>query len=188
MDSSPFIDARAVSPVRWKNGGGATRELAQKPAPEGFAWRLSLADVEANGAFSIFPGMSRILTVIEGDRLELHSPNETFDVPLGEPFHFSGETEIHSALRNGKICNFNVIFDPSLVEACVTVETGPTRLNLTPTIQGCIAIFGIFGEFNCNGVLVRKGSFAMFETGNLTITLPNSSCLLVVQLKARKPL
>lgn len=61
-----------------------------------------MADVETEGAFSTFPGVLRILTVIDGDGLELHSAEQVHEVPYCVPFQFSGETEIHSVLRDGK--------------------------------------------------------------------------------------
>ncbi|NEA31389.1 HutD family protein [Streptomyces sp. SID13031] len=42
-------------PVAWRNGAGSTRELVDDPA----GWRLSVADLEADAAFSDFPGVDR---------------------------------------------------------------------------------------------------------------------------------
>ena len=58
----------------WRNGGGVTRELASHPAAAaaqerpggaGWDWRVSIADVSKAGDFSAFPGMDRVLTVVE---------------------------------------------------------------------------------------------------------------------------
>ena len=41
----------------WRNGGGTTSEIVVEPGPGGrFHFRLSIADVEASGPFSGFPG------------------------------------------------------------------------------------------------------------------------------------
>ena len=56
----------------WKNGGGVTREIARDPPDGPWRWRLSIAEVASDGAFSAFPGLSRILTVIEGSGVDLH--------------------------------------------------------------------------------------------------------------------
>lgn len=63
---------RAAAP--WKNGGGVTREIAAGPEGAGmdtFAWRVSLADVGADGPFSVFPEVTRVLTVVDGAGMEL---------------------------------------------------------------------------------------------------------------------
>jgi len=58
MGDLTFIDADELIAVPWKNGGGITRESAQRVAPDGFAWRISLADVERQCDFSSFPALS----------------------------------------------------------------------------------------------------------------------------------
>jgi environmental stress-induced protein Ves len=65
--------------VAWANGGGVARELASgAAAPRGdapaFDWRISLADVEAEGAFSTLPGVDRVLAVLEGSLVLAFAP------------------------------------------------------------------------------------------------------------------
>ena len=62
-------DARRVP---WKNGRGATEELALWPRDsrfeqDDFEWRISKAVVDESGPFSMFPGFERILVVLRGD-------------------------------------------------------------------------------------------------------------------------
>ncbi|EXS68700.1 MULTISPECIES: HutD family protein [unclassified Sphingobium] len=53
---------------RWRDGGGATRELAVGPPSlvneDGFAWRISVATIDADGPFSRFDGVDRSLLVL----------------------------------------------------------------------------------------------------------------------------
>ena len=58
MGELTFIDADELIAVPWKNGGGITRESAQRAGPDGFAGRLSLADVDPQCDFSRFPALS----------------------------------------------------------------------------------------------------------------------------------
>jgi len=60
--------------VPWRNGGGVTREvLAARSGsdPHDFDWRISIADVNASGPFSPFPGVDRIIILVEGERMDL---------------------------------------------------------------------------------------------------------------------
>src|SRR3954470_15521560 len=53
----------------WKNGLGATTEIAISPERDGlgdFAWRVSMAQVANDGPFSSFPGIDRTLLVLAG--------------------------------------------------------------------------------------------------------------------------
>ena len=98
----------------WRNGGGVTRELASHPqaasAQDGaWDWRVSIAELTKAGDFSPFPGMERVLTVIEGELLLLTVDGEEHPLEKYRPFRFSGEAAAHGALPTGDIRDLNVI-------------------------------------------------------------------------------
>ena len=57
----------------WRNGLGTTIELLKQDLPDGdgFAWRLSMADVTTDGEFSNFSGYDRTLLLLDGNGLML---------------------------------------------------------------------------------------------------------------------
>ncbi|MBK6569606.1 MAG: HutD family protein [Burkholderiales bacterium] len=55
-----------VAATQWRNGGGLTRELASGPAGADWQWRLSVAEVAADGPFSRFEGVTRWFAVLQG--------------------------------------------------------------------------------------------------------------------------
>ena len=182
MRNLRVIETTELASVPWKNGGGVTREIAQAPGPNSFAWRLSIADVESQGAFSQYPGMMRILTVIEGDGLRLRSPVKTHDVPLFTPFAFRGDLDIQSILNGGPIRDFNVISDPSQISAEVRVVNGPVHDSIVSSGTTVYAVFVIDGPIDCNGATLVRGSCALIEDGQLAVTIPVESRVLYVQL------
>lgn len=98
----------------WRNGGGVSRELASHPkaasAQDGaWDWRVSIAEVTKAGAFSPFPGMDRVITVIEGELLLLTVDGAEHPLEKYRPFRFSGEAATSSALPTGDIRDLNVI-------------------------------------------------------------------------------
>ncbi|MCU1434856.1 MAG: hypothetical protein JWR71_1581 [Pseudarthrobacter sp.] len=98
----------------WRNGGGVTRELASHPkaasAQDGaWDWRVSIADLTKAGDFSAFPGMERVLTVVDGELLLLTVDGAEHPLEKYRPFRFSGEAAAHGALPTGDIRNLNVI-------------------------------------------------------------------------------
>ncbi|MFF0743471.1 HutD family protein [Streptomyces sp. NPDC004111] len=104
---------RTVAP--WKNGGGVTRAIAGGPAGSGtagFDWRVSLADVASDGPFSAFPGVDRILTMVEGAGMDLALDGlgrrqvDTRHVPQ----HFPGDVPTHCRLLDGPVVNLNVMY------------------------------------------------------------------------------
>jgi len=97
----------------WRNGLGSTLEIARDTdaTAADFSWRVSLADVTQSGAFSPFPGMTRIISVIEGGGMRLHVDGE-ISAPLGcwQAFVFSGDAQVECELLAGPIRDFNLIY------------------------------------------------------------------------------
>lgn len=118
--------------VPWKNGGGVTREIAASPegAPlDDFDWRVSLADVSADGPFSSFPGVDRTLTVVEGAGMDLMVGGEhhIVDEPYW-PHDFPGDLETDGRLLGGPVVNLNVMYRRGRTAAEVAVVRGTLRL------------------------------------------------------------
>ena len=69
-----YFDMRKMSVNLWRNAAGETREICTfPPAKRDFYWRASIASIAANGEFSLFPGMERIVTLLEGGEMLLES-------------------------------------------------------------------------------------------------------------------
>src|SRR5687768_10431330 len=81
----------------WKNGGGVTREIAAHPPGASladFEWRMSIAEVAGDGAFSRFEGVDRCIALLDGAGMQLRSSDGTVDKRLDQPlapFFFDGE-------------------------------------------------------------------------------------------------
>ncbi|MFD7752793.1 HutD family protein [Streptomyces sp. NPDC059757] len=118
--------------VPWKNGGGVTREIAASPegAPlDDFDWRVSLADVSADGPFSSFPGVDRTLTVVEGAGMDLMVGGEHHIVDEQYwPHDFPGDLETDGRLLGGPVVNLNVMYRRERTTAEVAVVRGTVRL------------------------------------------------------------
>lgn len=97
---------------RWRNDGGWTREIVR--APEGAAdydWRLSVAEVESDGPFSHFGGCDRILVLLGGKGMALHSADSTVVLRApGDFLRFAGELPIDAALVAGPTTDLNLIW------------------------------------------------------------------------------
>ncbi|MET7682285.1 HutD family protein [Streptomyces sp. NPDC005423] len=109
-----FLPAAARTAVPWKNGGGVTREIAVSPEGAGlddFRWRVSLAEVGADGPFSAFPGVDRNLMVVEGAGLELTVGGERGLVDSRYvPGEFRGDLPTEGRLLDGPVVNLNVMW------------------------------------------------------------------------------
>jgi environmental stress-induced protein Ves len=97
----------------WKNGGGFTREVAAFPPGAGldaFEWRVSLAQIAADGPFSTFPGVDRVLTVVQGEGLLLTVDERMLALDAASPpLAFPGEAKVTARLTDGAISDLNVM-------------------------------------------------------------------------------
>ncbi|CAM5625233.1 Protein Ves [Mycolicibacterium aubagnense] len=98
----------------WKNGGGTTTEIVVSPAGAGlddFDWRVSMARVEASGPFSIFAGIDRTLSVLEGGGMALSiAGREVVELTrTSEPLFFPADAATEATLPAGPITDLNVM-------------------------------------------------------------------------------
>ncbi|OCR26918.1 hypothetical protein AFK24_01975 [Pseudomonas syringae] len=104
----------------WKNGGGSTEEITRDAGVglDAFGWRLSIADIEESGGFSVFSGYQRIITVLQGAGMTLDVDGALTE-PLipGDPFAFSGDSQVSCNLLDGPIRDFNLIYAPQRYRA-----------------------------------------------------------------------
>ncbi|MFJ7352672.1 HutD family protein [Phyllobacterium sp. NPDC097923] len=96
----------------WKNGKGVTTEIAVFPegaSVDSFDWRISMANVPDSGPFSAFPGIDRVLAVLEGEMVlgVDGRPPETLG-PLSPAIAFPGDTPT-SAVVLREVTDLNVM-------------------------------------------------------------------------------
>lgn len=122
-----FADLR---PEKWRNGGGTTVEIARGPdtaaaagaeAPGDWGWRLSIADVERAGDFSAFPGMERVLTVIDGELLVLTVDGREHGLERYRPFRFDGGAPASAVLPTGSVRDLGLITRRGAFTGYVTI-------------------------------------------------------------------
>lgn len=152
----------------WKNGGGITHEIIRQDHEGTLLWRLSIAEVASDGPFSAFPGLSRILTVIEGAGLYLDTTQGRLDALPMQPLAFSGDLPVSSRMIAGPIRDFNLIWDAARISATVTpVRSLPACL---PGPGRRYALLALNGGFSAvpTGALALADSFAAQELADFS--------------------
>ncbi len=122
-----FFERAQLQASPWKNGGGVTREIACHPPSanmQNFYWRISIAHIARDGDFSVFAGVDRVITLLEGGGVHLISADSSvlhvLDTPL-QPFVFSGDAAVRGRLLNGDCHDFNVMTRRGVCQAEVRV-------------------------------------------------------------------
>ncbi|MET9495296.1 HutD family protein [Streptomyces sp. NPDC006552] len=138
------LPAAGRAAVAWKNGGGVTREIAAAPPDAdmaGFVWRVSIADVAADGPFSAFPGVDRTLTMVEGDGMELTvGATATLVDSRYVPRDLPGDVPTGCRLLGGPVVNLNVMWRRAALAVPPTVAVVRGRLPLAPGATLVIAL------------------------------------------------
>ncbi|WP_068876043.1 MULTISPECIES: HutD family protein [unclassified Phenylobacterium] len=111
--SATLLHAADRVATPWKNGGGVTREVTVWPPGAGFGdfhWRVSMAEVRVDGPFSMFPGVDRILAVLEGRLALAVAPFGEFDLsPTGAPAAFPGDAPATARVLEGPVLDLNLM-------------------------------------------------------------------------------
>jgi environmental stress-induced protein Ves len=156
--SGPRLTARLLGPsdyrwMPWKNGRGATTELAIHPQDSDlsvrpFDWRVSVAEVVEDGDFSPFPGYDRTLVVASGGGMELDFDGASAPQRLPGPGHaaiFSGDWLTRGRLLDGPVKDFNVMSARDRVHhECEVVSGAPVEFVWEPgaEVLFCYCIAG----------------------------------------------
>lgn len=123
----------------WKNGGGTTRELlAWPPGAADWQWRISVAQVDANGPFSVFEGVQRWFAVLDGAGVELalgqgDAVRRQRLMAHGEAFGFDGAEPVYCTLVGGPTQDFNLMVRNAYARATMQRVQGTQSV---PTHQG----------------------------------------------------
>ena len=162
-----IIRAADLKAVPWKNGGGATREIAASPqgaAFDAFDWRVSVADVSQAGAFSVFEGTDRVLTLIEGAEMVLiDSAGPRHVLARWDSLAFAGDASITAELPHGPTRDFNLMLRRDRVSGSVVVRREAEQLKVA---QGSVVLVCALGEFAVNDERLFQGdALVFFEAG-----------------------
>lgn len=170
--------------ARWKNGGGVTREIAAGPEGSGmddFGWRVSLAEVTADGSFSVFPGIDRTLTLAEGAGMDLAIGGVRRLVDRRyAPQRFPGDEPTDCRLLDGPVVNFNVMYRRGVVRADTAVVRGDLALAVRPGES--LLVVALEGAAELDGAAELGPYDAVLVTGARELLLRTSGRAAVVRL------
>ncbi|MDM4766009.1 HutD family protein [Pelomonas sp. SE-A7] len=148
------IAAGDVTPQRWKNDGGWTRELLAWPNAADWTLRISVADIERDGLFSSFPGVQRWFGVLSGAGVRL------WDYQLGpseELFSFDGALAPDCELLKGPTRDFNLMHRRALGK--LTVEAAASRTIAGGDWVGLFTVEG--GELDHGGRVTKLAPLSL---------------------------
>lgn len=109
----------------WKNGGGISIELYKIPHSsdsDRFYFRLSVANVEMDGPFSLFPGIDRSLVCLSGNGFRLNFNDHVKILSPLDMIDFKGEEKIFCELVQGPCQDFNMMVDSTWAKVIIEIR------------------------------------------------------------------
>lgn len=157
----------------WKNGGGSTSEIFRYPKnQDAWQWRISVAEVASDGAFSLFPGCQRSLTLLSGAGMQLHFEDRTVALmPPHASLYFSGEQKISAELVDGATTDFNVIWQSKTHQVTVERRAMLGTLWFIPEENVSWFLYFISGH----GTIKSEPNSPEIQTGDSIWLCPNKS-------------
>ena len=159
----------------WKNGGGETTEIVVSPASasmDDFDWRVSMARVATDGPFSIFAGIDRSLTLLEGEGIILSIAGQG-DVHLtrqSPPLAFPGDAATDSRLVGGAILDLNVMTRRGVYAAKVERVAGGAVLPLDPA-KATLLFLSRYGGAEGPDFALGDGDALVLPQGDTALSL-----------------
>jgi environmental stress-induced protein Ves len=142
----------------WRNGGGCTRELLAGPGTADWRFRISLAEVATDGAFSFFAGVQRWFAVIEGAGVELTIDDRRERVRRDSaPLSFSGAAATTCRLLDGATLDLNLMLRGATGSMSAAIE----RREWRPKWQQCGFFSVVAGRCAANGTTTDIPSHAL---------------------------
>ena len=165
-----YFDIRKMPVNLWRNGAGETREICCfPPATRDFHWRASIASIAANGEFSLFPGVERVITLLEGGEVTLEGANTLPHIlKQHQPFTFAGDRVVKAKLTAGQMSmDFNIMTRRDVCQAKVRVAD---RTFTTCGSRGGV-VFVISGAWQLGDKLLTADQGACWHDGKHTLRL-----------------
>lgn len=176
----------------WKNGRGETDEIYLSPpggSRENFEVRISSAPILEDGAFSSFPGAERVITLIEGEALELDFGHSSHRLLPFAPFRFDTGLAPIGRPVTGPVRVFNVMADRRRWRhVAQTLLPGPGDHEIPP--GDLVVVFAVKGPWSArvagNNPLHLAERDTMLLTGEGSAVLAahgnGEACALVLHL------
>jgi environmental stress-induced protein Ves len=163
----------------WRNGGGTTTEIVVGPDGSGrFLYRVSIADVASDGPFSRFDGYDRHIMLLSGRGMTLEAgPPASTRIDLTaalEPRSFSGDWDIHGALVDGPVRDFNLIVDRTRASSSLSVHRFATRETIAVAAGDVCVVHVVDGALttaSTHDTLILDASTELVAEGDVVLAL-----------------
>ncbi len=182
-----ILRAKDYRRMPWKNGKGETVEITVFPAGASvsdFGWRVSMAPVVSDGAFSSFEEIDRTLSILTGEGMKL-SVAGMESVVLGTasaPFAFPGDAATDAVLTQGPITDLNVMTRRGVFSHRVkrVVPSGEIVLSA----DAAVTMIVVTGEASVEGTALGPLDAVITEGRDGSVSVASDETCFVIEIIA----
>jgi hypothetical protein len=167
---SDFIEGR------WLNGAGVSWDIASEPPGadlEDFDWRFATALIERDAPFSVFPGVDRIITLIDGGGFSLDAEGAgRLDINQKHvPTPFPGDHSVVCRVPGGAGTVLNLLLARGRAAAEVSILREGARID----IRGDGSLILVFALSGAPVLTLGRGHIAELSRGDAAVVRPEGS-------------
>ena len=144
--------------MRWKNDAGVTREVATGPG-----WRVAIADLATSGPFSTFPGIDRVLYLLEGPPVTLVVDGVATAMAPLDAVAFPGEATTSVLVDHGPTRDLNVMVERGIASVTHAVVELVGELVVADRARTLVHVVG--GEASAGDATARAGDSLLLSGG-----------------------
>ncbi|MDH5435086.1 MAG: HutD family protein [Gammaproteobacteria bacterium] len=174
-----IIRESEFSKMPWKNGGGSSYEIYRLPATSDYwDFRVSIAEVNSDGPFSLFPNCERFLMLLSDNGMHLKSNELNHSLlKIYDHLYFSGDLKITASLENGPNRDFNVIWNKDKFIVEISIKTGAFQENFEQML-----LYAHNGEGSINGEKFTQGDAVLCKNQSASVNI--SGEILLIKFRA----
>ena len=114
----------------WANGRGTSFEIASdRNESEEWTWRLAMAPVNEDGAFSRIECVNRFLAVVQGNGMLLSVDRKKLQCQPMQVVRFRGDAITDAVLTDGPITDINLMIRRKEADGEMAIVSDPGLLN-----------------------------------------------------------
>jgi uncharacterized protein len=145
-----------------------------------------MATVAADGPFSAFPGIDRVLMVLAGGGMDLHLPDGSHRLMPGQMLSFAGEVPVQASLAAGPIEDLNLMVRRDSLAGQMERQLLAEGVSLVPGVP-VRAVVVQTGRVQSAAGLLGPGDTLLTDAGNpAPLVAQTDSALILISLTACK--
>ena len=188
--SQTLVRWSELKAVPWKNGGGVMRVLARVPAAapsDDLGWSVSIAEIEADGPFSAFPGIDRVIMLIGGTELFLDVDGTPHRLSETDTLAFSGDAVTTCRLPAGPARALNLMMGRGhAVGTSRTAEVaGAHRVTVRDSGE-VVVLVALTGGLALDGGVAMEALDAVLVDASGSVTVTGNGLLAELRIDQRR--